>query len=479
MQRERKEKTVIHKCSVNKIKSAVKTSELQTALNSNGHITDKNLIIRVAFFDRGVIGQLKLKAEHELTPEKYIEEWQKTVINKSGILFLFVKDKVVSQYALHKMVPSYQLEDEHLFPLVTEFINEHLSGNFITIIGNGTKYLANAITPVWDKDNNKRKEAVTLAKQDRYKRFHFNFLHGYLAGYRMSDLRDLNSLPKVYLSESTSQVWFKLKGSTDTIKPTIPIYIISRDFKTTEIEITDNFGNTIETFIVSFLGLQNNTKTVLIEMGSDAYNLIEFIDNKQLFSQIQDVSHWDWGTNCSDDYKLASKAGVSDYQVGNKYWYYIVDSKAIFNDGDIKPPWIGGYWSTYCNFFASDLSRKVLFPGIFNKNDIMAGTNDYAPWGKIDCANELYREISTNDNFKKIESTNPVDEWEFTKKGFVVYYIKSEDNKNCSPSGHIATCYNGDDETVIQVGSHRITNPVGKWNDNNKEAYLYLGYILK
>src|SRR5690606_34560453 len=57
--------------TINKIKSAVKTSELQTALNSNGHLTDKNLVIRVAFFDRGVIGQLKLKAEHELTPEKY------------------------------------------------------------------------------------------------------------------------------------------------------------------------------------------------------------------------------------------------------------------------------------------------------------------------------------------------------------------------------------------------------------------------
>ena len=138
---------------------------MQTALESNGHITDKNLVIRVAFFDRGVIGQLKLKKEHELTAEKYIEEWQKTVSNKSGILFLFVKGKGGSQYTFYKMVSSYQLETEHLFPLVTEFINEHLSGDCVTIVGNGTKYLAKAVTPVWN--DKKKSDAENLIKNDK------------------------------------------------------------------------------------------------------------------------------------------------------------------------------------------------------------------------------------------------------------------------------------------------------------------------
>ncbi len=165
--------------TINKIKTAVKIPELQKALNSNGHITDKNIKIRISFFNRGVIGQLKLKMEHELTPEGYIEKWQELVKNQSGVLFLFVKGKGENDYKFYKLVSSSQLEEEHLFSKVMEFINENLKGDVITIVGSGTKYLARAITPVWDvdlQDNRKiQEEAKKLAENEKYWENRINF----------------------------------------------------------------------------------------------------------------------------------------------------------------------------------------------------------------------------------------------------------------------------------------------------------------
>lgn len=138
--------------TISDLVKSVNTQKLVDALNSNGHISDKNLKITVGFFDRGMIGQMHLKADHELTPEVYVNKWKGSVVQTSSVLFLFCKNKGTSTYVFNKMVVSPQLEKEHLFPLVTQFINKHLSGDEKTIISDGTRYLANAIKPVWNVD---------------------------------------------------------------------------------------------------------------------------------------------------------------------------------------------------------------------------------------------------------------------------------------------------------------------------------------
>lgn len=481
---------------IKKIRLSVKTSELQMALNSNNHITDKNLKIRIAFFDRGVIGQLKLKTEHELTPEKYIEKWQESVKNQSGILFLFVRSKGETDYTFNKMAVSSRLEEEHLFPKVTEFINENLKGDFITIVEKGTKYMAKAITPIWDVDpqdnRNVMKDAEDLTEFEKYWENRINFFYNW-----KSTFLDLKPMTYEY---NRIKVYFLKKN--DTIKPIINIYADTTIFKRgSKIEI-EGEGYSFSFFSEIFEKIfgKEKEKILLIE-PKDNYTqhesyiitLIKAIENENKYSDILYVSDWDWEKDTRHlNFKLKSFTGLREYNRNDKFELVMRKLNDEYKEGEPLPvihPW---YPRTYCNVFASDLARTILFKGIFTTGE------NYAPWGKHEAASIIHEKLINNEN-KHFKPLNHDEAWKYTNAGYVVYltaynwrYYAGKAHKYEYP-GHIATCYptpeyNPKDPTtgiVIQAGER-----VGKlffrkdvWKsslyDNNIKANLYLGYILK
>jgi len=448
--------------TINRIKSAVKITELQTALESNGHITDKNLVIRVAFFDRGVIGQLKLKKEHELTAEKYIEEWQKTVSNKSGILFLFVKEKDGNQYVFYKMVSSYQLETEHLFPLVTEFINEHLSGDCVSIIGNGTKYLAKAVTPVWNDD--KRRKAKELVKYDKYKAHHINKFHAdNWFGFAFFDLKPatadetkdmklVNCMDKEKGEDGAH--WFISDKYIYTSKENLKGYSPS---KFTDWDITFE---------------EDGVKGVYIFYDNFLYKILTTIEGSKKHNPNQIASEWNWKYESKHTRSLSDFTGFSDRTESDRLILYF-DESYRDKEGQEISILCKSYSNTWCNVFACDLANEVLF----GKNAF--GDIHNGPWGSHASANDIHDVICKNDNFKQIEidSENELDAWDYTNKGFLVYLTKY----NKDGSGHIATCYDGQLKKVIHVGGSYITlnkKYISEWNGAQK-AHIYFGYILK
>lgn len=488
--------------TINKIKSAVKTTELQTALNGNGHITDKNLIIRVAFFDRGVIGQLKLKAEHELTPEKYIEEWQKTVINKSGILFLFVKGKDGSQYALHKMVVSQQLENEHLFPLVTEFINENLSGDFSTVVGNGTKYLAKAIIPVWDVDTEDNRgiqnKAKSLAENERYWENRINFFHNSWK----STFLDLKPIPRNAAMQNLSRIFLLKSGTTDTIKTQIPIYADNTIFKGNNVEVEgeDYFFDFTAKYLPYFLKKEPVTLLEISDTRSNSFGdeyktylfpLISTIENSNRFNDLLMISEWDLEKGSNPlSFTIKNSSNLRDKVSDDKLELILRNLNTEFNEGDPIPvihPW---YPRTFCNVYASDLARTYLFPGLFS-----SGSN-YAPWGKHQGAAYLHEECKDNKN-GKFKNLSLDEAWKYTNAGFLVYltaynwrYYAGKTTKKYNYSGHIATCfptngYSGNylNANIIQAGvgeaGVKEFSKCGSSFTSNASANVYLGYILK
>lgn len=446
--------------TINKIKSAVKTTELQTALNSNGHITDKNLLIRIAFFDQGVIGQLKLKAEHELTPKKYIEEWQKTVNNKSGILFLFVKDKGGSQYTLHKMVASQQLENQHLFPLVTEFINENLSGNFSTIIGNGTKYLANAITPVWNVDAKGdiglKKDVVDMTNIQNYPEFH--------KGYS-------NSVYNYYDFEPYHFIWPE-EDDNQTERDYDYIHKLSS---------YTSYGGRVDNQILKIeeWNYHHNENLVSEWPWNEDGNLVLNESEGTFHSKLTEYSRND-------------VSGFREFKAGDNYCRLNM-LKSTTNKGEqlstFKYKQIWGYQPTWCNQFANYISKNILF--------------DHIPWGSSGYrASQIHDHLRNSKSFKLVTFEEA---WEYTNVGYVVYFTSyhwsgveynsdgSIDYWSSSP-GHIATCFptSGDfdflEGYLVQAGGFDKTtklmfkNAWGNSYGSDREkvsAYIYLGYIIK
>jgi predicted transcriptional regulator len=455
--------------TINRIKSAVKTTELQTALNSNNHITDKNLIIRVAFFDRGVIGQLKLKTEHELTPEKYIEKWQDLVTNKSGILFLFVKGKGGTDYTFYKMVASSQLEDEHLFPKVTEFINENLSGDFTTIVGNGTKYLAKAITPVWT-DAKKASAEMLISTNSKYDVNHINLFHNWF-GFSFFDLKP-----------ATANQTKDMKLVNCMTKKDGGDWFFSNKYIYTSGDNLIGY-NTNKFYDWNITFEEDDVKGIYVFYDQFLYNILTTIENSGKHNSSQKASAWNWTNESKYKRSLSDYTGFSNRSENDRLILYFDDSYKN-KEGQEISILCQSYGSTWCNVFACDLANEVLFGNIFG--DIHNG-----PWGSHGSASQIHDKIDSSKQFKSLGFD---DAWKYTNSGYVVYltaynwqyYVGLTTNAHAY-SGHIATCYPTDNyqhyltANIIQAGAKiGIMQLQNIWSDpRNIKANVYLGYILK
>jgi hypothetical protein len=478
------------KSIIEELKSAVNKNDLQNALNVNENITDKNLKFEIVFFDRNYVGNLKLKTPHVLSIDGYKEKWKANTKNSSAVLFLFVKEDGKAEYEFKGLSVSKQLEDKHLFEKVVEFINEHLNGSHKTIVTNGSKYLARAITPVWTEA--KQNEAQSLIEQNRYKADHINYFHG---NWRSTFL-DIKPISlSVYLMPNLVKVWFL--ANNDTLKTT-SIYADTTVFKGNNVTIEG------EGYSFSFLGVtiplsEASQERVLIfqpkNQGNESQSyikpLVEALQESNKYSSSKKVSEWDWNKSSNGTFSLNSTNGLTDINTNNKFELIKVDMNATYPEGAEIPvihPWCSG--RTYCNVYASDLARNVLFPNMFT-----SGAN-YAPWGAHQSASKLHDILkgNTNGQFKAVTHDEA---WKYTNAGYVVYltaynwrYYNNTTNDPHRYSGHIATCYQTigyreyEKARLIQAGSSTGELAFKEvWGenmrDNHVKANLYLGYIIK
>ena len=476
-----------YKNTIEELKSAVNKNELQEALRANKNITDKNLKFDIAFFDRNYVANLKLKKPHVLSVDGYIEKWKANADNRSAVLFLFVKEYGKSEYEFKELSVSKQMGDQHLFEKVIAFINEHLSGNQKTIITNGSKFLARAITPVWTVE--KQNAAEALVKQDRYKANHINYFHNSWKS-TFLDIKPIKTIEKNYV-----KIWFLI--NEDTLKTT-NIYADTTVFKGSNISIEG------EGYSFSFYGITipwligTNQEQILIlqpkNQGNESQSyivpLVKALQESKKYSFSKKASEWDWDKSSNVTFSLNSTAGLTDINVNDKFELIKVDMNATYSEGEEIPvihPW---YPRTFCNVYASDLARDILFPNVFT-----SGSN-YAPWGVHQSAARLNDVLidNTNGQFKAVTFDEA---WKYTNAGYVVYltaynrrYYAKETNDPYRFSGHITTCYQTigyksyEDAKLIQAGSSTgelAFKEVWEINmrDNYVKANLYLGYILK
>ncbi|MDA3954942.1 MAG: hypothetical protein PF485_14945 [Bacteroidales bacterium] len=485
---------------INKINSEfVNKENLQSAMNTLDNfynslegvsLTDKNLLVYVAFLDKDYFAGLKLKESEKINFDNYITQWQEEYGNQSAVLFLFLKDG--SNYNFNKLIASTKLEEEHLFPEVMDFINLNLSGNTENIIKNGTKYLANAIKPVWSEDKMTNSEALT--KNERYWQNRINFFHNSWAS-TFLDLKPIGyktGLKRVFLINS---------GSKDTLKPSVNIYANENEFKGSNIDISGfGYEYLINGKLLDYLFFGD--ELLLLELTDNSsehqsyiLKLIQAIDNEKKYSSNLKVSEWNWEKSSSGVFTLKNYENVGEFRDGDKLELVKRSLKDEFNEGDPIPvihPW---YPRTFCNVLASDMSKTILFPNSFSGSST---SNTYAPWGKHQAAAYLHDEIKDNKN-GKFKNVNFDKAWKYTNAGFIVYltsynrrYYSGATTNKYKYSGHIATCYptssyvsnNYLDANVIQAGLGEAQVKSFKYcfgssYIENVSANIYLGYILK
>jgi hypothetical protein len=391
------------------------------------------------------------------------------------------------------------LEDEHLFEKIVEFINENLKGEHKTIVANGSKYLARAMTPVWTEA--KKTAAEQLVQQDKYKAHVISYMHGNF------DFTYWDFLP-VKECENSAKIWFvNNSNKKDTLKPWMAIYGDTIKFK--GIQTVNTFdGLTFSLFGVTVSIDKIQGRILIIEISPHYISIVKSMQTEKKYHGTKSVSEWDWTkANTGAGFSLTSTNGLSDYNIMEDKFAL---TKVSLNEKDA--PHMEGkkmstihhsYSNTYCNVYASDLARQILFPGLFITSDSRIGSSDYAPWGAHNRAASLHDAIRNNNNghFKSVTFDEA---WRYTNKGYVVYLTAYNsryyaNNNNSVHPGHIATCYETIgyeditdankflDGKIIQAGgscgTFKFQNiwTVGNYGTNNEhvKANLYLGYIIK
>jgi hypothetical protein len=355
---------------------------------------------------------------------------------------------------------------------------------------NGSKYLARAITPVWTEA--KRTAATNLINNLRYHAGRINYFH------KTWDPSFWDIKPIATTGSNLAKVWFLT--NKDTLKTDF-IYADTIAFKGTNISIEGEgysfsfWGRTIpwlsDTSQEQILILQpNNT-----ESQNYIIPLVKVLLESNKYSSSKKVSEWDWKKS-NGTFSLNSTDGLTDIRANDKFELINVNMKATYPEGEKIPgihPWYPG--RTYCNVYASDLARWVLFPNTFVAEDNRSGNNNYAPWGGHYTAAKLHENITNNVNghFKAVTFDEA---WRYTNTGYVVYltayhhlYYEGKIGKY-GKSGHIATCYQTieynehEKAKLIQAGTSAgelAFNSVWSKNmiNNHVKANLYLGYIIK
>lgn len=455
------------------ISNIINVEELKSSIYANEHI-NHDLIIRIAFFDKNVVGRMKLKEAHKLTTNEYVSVWQQKVENKNAVLFLFVKPFGGVSYEFDKMYVSTQLSNDHLFPLVSEFINEHLTGSNEEIIRNGTHYLANAIKPVWTKE--KMTQAENMTKNPKYWKNRFNYFHGWweypVIDFRYATHNDVKNYAVVGCYNASKN---------DVAKNRTSELFLSDQVIFTKEDLLDKCTYSSTKYDIRFDAEQING--IYTMYGNLLYNIIEQVENCGKTNKLLLVSQWNW----SEDKEVVNPDNCTTRTSNDKfimYWNTEIYENCEGKEIPQYAKFFYGQSRTYCNVYACDLANEVLFGNIF-------GDKHNGPWGKHMNANGIHESIQSNKDFCQIQEFD--DSWVYTNKGYVVYltaynksYYSGKD-PNHTYSGHIATCFPEKENTsngqstsykkrVIQAGTNA---GVVSWVENYIMSHIYLGYILK
>ncbi len=449
------------------LQNSVNSAEFTNALNQNYSLSNKNLGIDFVFFDRGQISRFKLKEAHSITAEKYSQLWLNRDSLSNRILFLFVKDFKSDYYRFDRLELSDRLIREHLDRIVLDFIREHLSGDYDEVVRNGCRYLSRAITPVWTQE--KMARARSLVSEQRY-----------FKGHCVSDEFDLSYYdfkPVHFFETDLNSNFFEVYDKNDSIRNSHFIKVPSEELNS---EVQVKITQTELDGMLAWHPDWNLDKTRKLAIVKDD-NLSQFVSqiNKcKLYDPVRRASEWSWEEG-ANGFKLVVDNGLVPGNSTNFLEMFLAR-----NEVGSAFPVISPYRKlTWCNVFARDLAKDILF--------------GYIPWRSNECANRLhYRIVHDRQNFRELDFKKA---WELTKRGFIVYLsafnssldpatylnISSEKDVPTSPSGHIATCF-PEENKVVQAGIEtKVIDYSQVWsskygpNYNRVKASVFLGNIVK
>ncbi|ALO13826.1 hypothetical protein L21SP5_00146 [Salinivirga cyanobacteriivorans] len=456
------------------IKEKVHVDQLKMAMDSNYSIIGDTLKVHLSFFDVKAFGPLELNTPFSLNEETYVTQWKQHYSVGNHILFLFMNEG--DGYEFKKLEISDPLKQKHLFPEVMNFIREHLPSGNEEVVDDGTRFLANAIMPVWTSD--RKNTATNLVHENRYKNNHINFFHGNFK-YGFFDLipadsntvENMKLINSIYTDENDEDHWF----FSD-----LYIYSNSNNIDGYDPSKVKDWPISIE-----------ESDTIYIIYDKFIYNLLTYIENSDKHDSNQKVSDWSWEYVNRLNRRITNLSEMSDRNSNDKLILKF-DESSTQNEGSEIPILSPVFNNTWCNVFASDMTRQILFPGFFSSNNSNISNSNYAPWGPHNYASKIHDVLNTGEGFSPVGFGEA---WNYTNAGYIVYltaynwrYYAGLAGKY-DYSGHIATCYptqnyeNGSylNANIIQAGgTTNITQLNQVWtNINNVQARIYLEYILK
>jgi len=502
---------------------------------SNYDAYNKNdLKIDIIYFDSLNTGSLDY-TNPRIDSELIINKWKTKYIGEERVLFFYIKERNI--YTLKSFVLSEGLNYGQIPDIVGKYIR-----NEIVLKQNTEKdqlyFGLNALKNAFDQQFKKKLEDMG-PKMLSFKYYYkgYSYIPQYYCYFKYEETERNESLNKelqyklgsglnmsyndIYLKNWDSQkanvfnadidqelIYF-LNGSEQEISDIENIYVKTNeqgsqifseynnhitkndlfDFSNCTHSTIDNIPKTIST---------NKLRKISTELAnSDSIIKLEWNEGKKKYRKIKE----NIPVNSSSLYKVYNGP------------VYGVNRNNLFNQQEVSKITSEIGWSlwpnasynqaTWCNVYASDLSRYI-YGEVDGDSPIPYGTQGYS-------ANDLNDKLNSNKSaFIKLNHLEPHNDpaniWKYINKGFPIYFSKKGDiipNTNKRKSGHIETGISiqtalknkiyyestGEDNNKIDFSSKKITIGAGTYTGFktylkfkfllNAEVFLYLGYLKK
>jgi hypothetical protein len=396
-----------------------------TIIISNRTINGNPLLIQIDFlspneFSEGGITGRNRDGTSIFSQGTYLK-WSMDNVHQPAVLILFIDNG--SKYELKSLDFSDPLMDQGIPDLIRRYIRDEImmkETDYYEIISRGLYAISEALNPIY-KQRLETKGLEMLSTDDRYQKAHCNHWSDceYYEYYPIERLR--SSFP--------ANIDFNELGFFIDTPP--------------DYDVTN---------------LVENTQQKILDWGYTHASGI--------------VSNWPWENRGK---YLKTSTNTTGYAIPNDYFpiknsgdtlsFFDVNEEQKSN-GELLPVMgylqIHGWKTTYCNFFAYDLSRHIF---------------GYVPWGAPKRANDIHNYISSSSDFYQISEINDLNV--FKEAGFIVFLtINSFPNP-----GHIATAWINENE-IIQAGSTTgimsVEQGFGSQQGSNKVfMHVYLGHLKK
>jgi hypothetical protein len=471
-------------------------TKFKTTIKDKSNFSTDVITVDVIMLDPSKTGSLvfSMQDSHNVK-DVLVDKWKQQYTNEYRVLFYFIKGK--NDYVCNKFCVSQKLQDDQILVEVEKFIETQIVLTKKEVVKDAISSGITALTNAFNMDFSKNfvKEATPLLyKTYYYKKYaHVDIYYYYFESsidnsYKTSKISYITTKTKDKLTTTPLYVSDNVQASLDDLYANKSLFYLDKKDKKS-ITNTDNnicvkekaisdYTKDLATKYMDFTNAKVEVNKQLVNFNTlEEYNTNSYAaDNTHLLNFYPIMKAINDNANFFKKWNYSKTGGLSYYSVA-KYNFCKVQ---VFSNVTRKGDYMGnlnvnsfynGYYPTWCNRYAFDLSKSI-----YGYDPV---TDDAPAPGRNGCttANQQFDIFSSKtDVYVPLEkgkqgvSAGYEDIiWKYINKGYPVYFSYKESGG----TGHIETGFPDNNGNLGNSDVYAALN-FNKYNDGS-QSYCCVG----